>query len=80
MRDGKVRHLAAREARGRELSVVVSMRFAYLAVLRVFGWLALLTRLKPPWSASWLPAWSVGVFPTSEVQELIGGQGGTARS
>jgi hypothetical protein len=44
MTDVQVRHLAAREARGRALSVVVSMRFAYLAVLRVFGWLALLAR------------------------------------
>jgi hypothetical protein len=28
----------------RHLSVLVSLRFAYLAVLRVFGWLALLAR------------------------------------
>jgi hypothetical protein len=44
MRDGQDRHLAAREPRGRALSVLVSMRFAYLAVPRVFGWLALLAR------------------------------------
>jgi hypothetical protein len=44
MRDGQVRHLAAGEARGRALSVLVSMRFACLVVLRVFGWLALPAR------------------------------------
>ena len=44
MRDGQDRHLAAREPCGRALLVLVSMRFAYLAVLRVFGWLALLSR------------------------------------
>src|SRR5450755_1660407 len=38
------RHLAARGSLGRALSVLVSMRFVYLAVLRVFGWLALLAR------------------------------------
>ena len=44
MRGGQVRHLAASEPHGRALSVLVSLRFAYLAVLRVFGWLALLAR------------------------------------
>ena len=44
MRGGQVRHLAARGPHGRALSVPVSLRFAYLAVLRVFGWLALLAR------------------------------------
>jgi len=44
MRDGQVRHLAAREPCGPALSVLMTLRFAYLAVLRVFGWLALLTR------------------------------------
>ena len=44
MRDGQVRHLAARGPCARALSVLVSLRFAYLAVLRVFGWLALLAR------------------------------------
>jgi hypothetical protein len=44
MRGGRVRYLAARRPYGRALSVLVSMRFAYLAVLRVFGWLALLAR------------------------------------
>ncbi len=43
-RGGQVSHLAAREPHGRALSVLMSMRFAYLAVLRVFGWLALLAR------------------------------------
>jgi putative transposase len=41
---GQVRHLAAREPAARAPSVLVSLRFAYLAVLRVFGWLALLAR------------------------------------
>jgi hypothetical protein len=44
MRDGQVRYLAARGHLGRALSVLVSLRFAYLAVLRVFGRLALLAR------------------------------------
>ena len=44
MRDGQVRYLAARGHLRRALSVLVSLRFAYLAVLRVFGWLALLAR------------------------------------
>jgi len=44
MRDGQVRHLAARGPHGQALSVFVSMRFAYLAVLRMFGWLTLLAR------------------------------------
>jgi len=37
MRGGQVKHLTARGPHGRALSVLVSMRFAYLAVLRVFG-------------------------------------------
>ncbi len=41
---GQVRHLAARGSDAHALSVLVSLRFAYLAVLRVFGWLALLAR------------------------------------
>jgi putative transposase len=41
---GQVKHLAARKPHGRALSVLMSMRFAYLAVLRMFGWLALLAR------------------------------------
>lgn len=44
MRNEQDGHLAARKARGRALSVFVSTRFAYLVVLRVFGWLALLAR------------------------------------
>src|SRR5260370_42154497 len=44
MRSGQVRHLPARVPHDRALSVLMSMRFAYLAVLRVFGWLALLAR------------------------------------
>jgi putative transposase len=40
----QVGHLAACRPRSRALSVLVSLRFAYLAVLRVFGWLALLAR------------------------------------
>jgi len=36
--------VAARALRARALSLLVSLRFAYLAVLRVFGWLALLAR------------------------------------
>jgi hypothetical protein len=36
--------LAARGCHGRALWVLRSMRFAYLAVLRVLGWLALLAR------------------------------------
>ena len=42
--DGQVGHLAARGPYRRALSVLVSLRLAYLAVLRVFGWLALLAR------------------------------------
>ena len=42
MRGGQIRHLAARGPHAPALSVPVSLRFAYLAVLRVFGWLALL--------------------------------------
>jgi len=41
MNGGQGRHLAARGLHGRALSVLVSMRPAYLAVLRVLGWLAL---------------------------------------
>jgi putative transposase len=37
-------HLAARRRQVRTLSVLMSLRLAYLAVLRVFGWLALLAR------------------------------------
>ena len=44
MRGGQVGCLAARGPHRRALSVLVSMRFAYLVVLRVFGWLALLAR------------------------------------
>jgi hypothetical protein len=44
MRGGQVRLLAARGPHGQALSVPVSLRFAYLAVLRVSGWLALLAR------------------------------------
>jgi hypothetical protein len=39
-----VGYLAARARQARALSVLVSLRLAYLAVLRVFGWLALLAR------------------------------------
>ena len=41
---GQVEHLAARGPHSRALSVLVPQRFAYLAVLRVFGWLTLLAR------------------------------------
>jgi hypothetical protein len=41
---GQIRLLAAREPHAPALSVPVSFRFAYLAVLRVFGWLALRAR------------------------------------
>jgi putative transposase len=44
MSDGQVRYLAARGALRRAPSVLMSLRFAYLAVLRMFGWLALLAR------------------------------------
>src|SRR2546423_15616493 len=44
MRGGQVGSLAARGPHGQALSGLVSMRFAYLVVLRVFGWLALLAR------------------------------------
>ena len=40
--EDQVRHLAAGGALARALSIFVSLRFAYLAVLRVSGWLALL--------------------------------------
>jgi hypothetical protein len=40
----KVRYMAARGLLRRALSVLMSLRFAYLAVLRVFGWLALPAR------------------------------------
>jgi putative transposase len=42
--EGEVRYLAAGESGNPALSVPVSQRFAYLVVLRVFGWLALLAR------------------------------------
>ena len=38
------RHLAVRGSPSRALSVFMSLRFAYLAVLGMFGWLALLAR------------------------------------
>src|SRR5260221_8901408 len=41
---GQVRHPAAQESPSPALSVLVPLRFAYMAVLRVFGWLALLAR------------------------------------
>lgn len=41
-RESQVRHLAARGSHVQAFSVLVPLRFAYLAVLRVFGWLALL--------------------------------------
>src|SRR5450755_4733838 len=44
MRGGQVRHVAARGHHGQALSVLVSIRFSYLVVLCVFGWLALLAR------------------------------------
>src|ERR1700722_6455904 len=44
MRAGKVWYPAAWEPRSPALSVLMTLRFAYLAVLRVFGWLALLSR------------------------------------
>ncbi len=43
-RGGQVRHLAARGSHAQALSVLVSLQSAYLAVLRVFSWLALLAR------------------------------------
>jgi hypothetical protein len=42
--EGEVRHPAAGESGNPALSVPVLTRFAYLVVLRVFGWLALLAR------------------------------------
>ena len=41
---GEVRDLAARRPPIQALSVLVPLRFAYLAGLQVFGWLALLAR------------------------------------
>ena len=43
MKDGQFRQLAAPGPCGR-VSVLVSLRLAYLTVLRVFGWLILLAR------------------------------------
>ena len=43
-RDGQVRYLAARGPPAQALSEPVSLRFAYLTALRIFGWLALLAR------------------------------------
>jgi hypothetical protein len=43
-REGQVRYLAARGPPAPALSILVSLRFAYFAVLKVFGWLALLAR------------------------------------
>ncbi len=43
MSGGQIRHLAARGRRVPALSVPVSLRLAYLAMLRILGWLALLT-------------------------------------
>ena len=40
----ELRILAARARQAQALSVLVSLRFGYLAVLRVFYWLALLAR------------------------------------
>ena len=40
----EVRYLAALGRQDQALSVLVSLRLAYLTVLRVFGWLALLAR------------------------------------
>jgi hypothetical protein len=40
----ELRYLAARVQQTQALSVLVSLRFGYLTVLRVFGWLALLAR------------------------------------
>jgi hypothetical protein len=39
--EGEVRYSAAGESGNPALSVLVSLRLAYLAVLRVFGWLGL---------------------------------------
>ena len=44
MRVVKVRCLAARGRQAGALSVAVTLRLGYLAMLRVFGWLALLAR------------------------------------
>jgi hypothetical protein len=40
MSGGQIRHLAARGPRVPALSVSVSLRFAYVAVLRILAWLA----------------------------------------
>ena len=45
--EGEVRCPAAGKSGDPALSVPVLLRFAYLVVLRVFGWLALLARLLP---------------------------------
>jgi putative transposase len=44
MGDWQVRLPAAREPCSPAVSVLMTLRFAYLAALRVFGWLALLAR------------------------------------
>ena len=43
-RGHEVGYLAARSRQDRALSALVSLRVAYLAVLRVFGWLAFVAR------------------------------------
>jgi hypothetical protein len=40
----RVSESAARASHGQALSVLVPLRLAYMAVLRVFGWIALLAR------------------------------------
>ena len=47
-REGQVQDTAARRPLAQALSILVSLRFAYLAVLRMFGWLALLARSDQP--------------------------------
>ena len=43
-RESRVGRLTARASTVRALSALVTLRFAYMAVLRVFSWLALLSR------------------------------------